>query len=203
MTATTTNRPAPRAKPCRASLVLLTCAALVGCGYDQAGAPPRNAVTAGGGGYQWRSLYREDVRTVAVPIFTNRTYRRNVEFRLTDSVIKYLESHTPWKVVPRERADTVLEGEVVSVKIDTISNDPRAAIPQEQLYTVVVNFTWKDLRTGQILVERRGFQQGGVHYGFEQSTSYYPTLGEGQFVASQQGVERLAAGIVQELQAEW
>ena len=32
---------------------------------------------------------------------------------------------------------------------------------------------------------------------------YYPTLGEGAFVGKQSGVERLAVGIVQELQAEW
>ena len=57
-----------------------------------------------------------------------------------------------------------------------------------------LDFTWKDLRTGKILVERRRF---------EQSTTYYPTLGEGQFVGSQQNVERLALAIVQEMQADW
>jgi hypothetical protein len=172
---------------------------VAGCGYEQTGAPPQSTV----GGYQWRSLYREDIRTVAVPIFTNRTYRRNLEFRLTDALIKQIEAHSPYKVVPRERAETVLEGEIVSVNIYTVSNDPRSAVPQEQLYTVVVDFTWKDQRNGRILVERRGFIQRGVHFGFEQSASYYPTLGEGQFIGSQQDVEGLARGIAQELQAEW
>src|SRR4051794_15275394 len=59
-------------------LLAVALTALPGCGYDQAGAPPHSTV----GGYQWRSLYREDIRTVAVPIFTNRTFRRNLEFRL-------------------------------------------------------------------------------------------------------------------------
>ena len=68
------------------------------------------------------------------------------------------------------------------------------AIPQEQLYAVTVNFTWKDLRTGRVLVDRRNFRQ---------TTTYYPTLGEGRFVGSQQAVERLALGIVQEMQADW
>jgi hypothetical protein len=31
-------------------------------------------------GYQWPSLYRSDVHTVAVPIFTNKSYYRGVEF---------------------------------------------------------------------------------------------------------------------------
>jgi hypothetical protein len=167
------------------ALGLLT--VLAGCGYSSVGSEPA-------GGYQWRSLYREDVKTVAVPIFANRDFHRGVEFSLSKALVSQLEAHSPYKVVPRERADTILEGEVVSVKLDTLSSDSRTAIPQEQIYAVTVNFTWKDLRTGRILVERRNFQQ---------TTPYYPTLGEGQFVGSQQAVERLALGIVQELQADW
>jgi hypothetical protein len=59
---------------------------------------------------------------------------------------------------------------------------------------VTVDVTGKDLKTGRILVERRNF---------EQTTTYYPTLGEGQFVGNQQSVEKLAMAIVQELQANW
>jgi hypothetical protein len=60
--------------------------------------------------------------------------------------------------------------------------------------TMVVTFTWKNLRTGQILVERRGF---------DQKASFFPTLGEGQTTGQQDAIERLAVGIVQELQADW
>jgi hypothetical protein len=163
-----------------------------GCGYEQSGAEPKAANEAGG--YKWRSLYRQDIGTVAVPIFTNKDFRRGVEFRLSKAVVNQLEANTPYKVVPRERADTILEGEITSISVNTISNDFDLAIPQEQLMTVSVNFVWKDLRTGQILVERRDF---------EQTAPYYPTLGEGEFVGSQQAVEKLALGIVQELQADW
>ena len=88
----------------------------------------------------------------------------------------------------------ILEGEITEIRVNTISNDYDLANPQEQLMTVVVNFVWKDLRSGQILVDRREF---------EQTAAYYPTLGEGEFAGSQQAVERLALGIVQELQADW
>jgi hypothetical protein len=159
----------------------------VGCGYSHSGSDPES-------GYQWRSLYREDVRTVAVPIFATKDFHRGVEITLSKALVNQLEAHSPYKVVPRERADTVLEGEVVSVTIDTLSLDSETAIPQEQLYVLTVNFTWKDLRTGRSLVERRNFQQ---------TATFYPTLGEGQFVGSQQAIERLALGIVQELQADW
>src|SRR5215212_1033198 len=116
---------------------------LTGCGYTHAGDDPS-------GSYQWRSLYREDVRSVAVPIFTNKTYRRGVEFALTKAVVTQVEAKSPYKVVPRERADTILEGQIVDIRLQNLSNDSTTAIPQEQLYVLTVDLIWKDLRTGRI-----------------------------------------------------
>ncbi|MGH7179135.1 MAG: LPS assembly lipoprotein LptE, partial [Tepidisphaeraceae bacterium] len=144
--------------------------------------------------YQWRSLYREDVKTVAVPIFQNKAFRRGVEFQLSRAVVQQIEAKSPYKVVPKDRADTILEGEITSLRLQDVSDDAQLAIPQEQLYVVTVDFVWKDLRTGRILVERRNFQQ---------TATFYPTLGEGEFVGSQQSVEQLALAIVQEMQADW
>jgi hypothetical protein len=177
------------------TIMLLVGAALAtsaaGCGYTQGNDGRKHATVAG---YQWRSLYRDDVKTVAVPIFQNRSFRRGVEFQLSKAIAGHLEATTPYKVAPRERADTILEGEISDIAIRTVSEDSRVAVPQEQLYIVRVNFTWKDLRTGKILAQRRRF---------EQSSTFYPTLGEGQFVGAQANVERLALAIVQELQADW
>ena len=169
-----------------ALFVSLLCA---GCGYhwagDSSGAEP---------GYGWKGLYRDDVATVAVPIFTNRTFYRGVEFDLSKAVISQLESRTPYKVADKERADTILEGEIIRVTVRTLSRNQFNALPQEQLYQVVVNFTWKDLRSGKILATR---------HNFEQTAPYYPTLGEDQFAGNQQNVERLALAIVEQLQADW
>lgn len=146
------------------------------------------------GGYSWSSLYRQDVRTVAVPIFRNIDYSRGDEFALTRALVQQLESRTPYKVVERERADTILEGEIVSVTLGGVSRDSLSSLPQEQLYIVTVNFTWKDLRSGQVLVERRGFQQ---------AVSMFPTLGESRDTGRQLNADALAVAIVQELQGDW
>lgn len=146
------------------------------------------------GGYRWKSLYRQDVSTVAAPIFVNRSFNQGIEFKLTKALVGQIESATPYKVVGRERADTILEGEIVAAGVNPVSRDTRTSIPQEQLVTLRVNFIWKDLRTGRILVQQKDF---------EQATTYYPTLGEGQFVGDQLAAERLAVGIVQSLQAPW
>lgn len=165
--------------------LLCACALLAGagCGYSN-----------GGDGYHWSSLYRQDVQTVHVPIFKNTTFNRGLEFALTKAVINKLEATTPYKVVGEDTADTILEGEITQVRMSYLSQDPQTALPQEKLMTVSLNFVWKDLHTGRILKQRRGF---------DQSVTYYPTLGEGEAVGSQDAVERLAVAVVHELQADW
>src|SRR5687768_11387625 len=139
----------------RAGVVIALVMMLSGCGY-KGGADSE--------GYQWSSLYRQDVRTVAVPIFTTRSFDRGAEFNLSQAVVKQIEATTPYKVVPRERADTILEGQVVDVQVGTLSTDTDAAVPQEQMLGLTIDFTWKDLRSGRILVERRGFEHSATYY---------------------------------------
>jgi hypothetical protein len=168
--------------------ILTSLLALSGCGYHISG----NAESEPG--YQWHTLYRGDIKTVAVPIFANRTFYQGVEFRLSKAIVNQIESQTPYKVVPRDRADTILEGEITNVRLRTVSRNYGSAVPQEQLYVAMVNFRWRDLRTGKVLIERRDY---------EQTAPYYPTLGEDMFAAEQLNVERLALAIVEELEADW
>lgn len=189
-------------RACFAAALLVICTAafiIAGCGYSQGDftqVDPSSSFDQYGHemGPTSRSLYRDDVRTVAVPIFANRSYERNLEFNLTKSIVNYIESSTPYKVVPKERADTILEGEITNVRIKTISQSPFNTQPQDQLLEIRCNFTWKDLRTGRILAQRRRFEQSGT---------YYPTLGEDRFVGAQLQIEHLATAIVQELQQDW
>jgi hypothetical protein len=145
-------------------------------------------------GYHWGSLYRDDVSTVAVPIFTSKDYHRGVEFEVSQALVAKIEEFTPYKVTDRDKADTILEGEIVSIQPLTLTVDPNTNTPQEQDYSIICNFTWKDLRTGKILVSKQNF---------EQTSTYFGILGEDQNVASQSAAERLAMGIVHEMQSAW
>ena len=170
------------------ALLMLVPLFVTGCGYHISGSPETEP------GYQWHSLYREDVKTIAVPIFANRTFYKHAEDQLTTALDKQIEAFTPYKIASRETADTILEGEIVRIRLRTISRDRVSAVPQEQMYVIVVNFRWRDLRTGKVLVERQDY---------EQTASFYPTLAEDQWVGQQQAMERLADAIVGELEAEW
>lgn len=157
-----------------------------GCSYQQSAADKS--------GYTHGNVFREGIRTIAVPAFGTKSYSRGDEVALSQALVTQIESRTPYKVVPVGKADTVLEGIVIGTGVGTVSADNFTALPQEQMYTISVDFTWKDLRTGQILVERRNFEQSGA---------YYPTMGEGRFTGRQSVAELLAASIVDELQGDW
>lgn len=175
------KRPGIAAALCAGALL-----GLAGCSYQQAEGDKS--------GYTHGSIFRADIRTVAVPAFGTKSFSRGDEMTLSQALVTQIESRTPYKVVSIERADTVLEGIVVGTGVGSVSTDSSTALPQEHLYTISVDFTWKDLRTGQILVDRRNF---------EQSSTYYPTMGEGRFTGRQAAAESLAAAIVDELQGDW
>lgn len=146
-------------------------------------------------GYSSQSLYRSDIRTVRVPIFQSRDFRRDLEFRLTEAIIKQIESATPYKVVDdRSRADTELTGEVHQVSQSVLANEYNTDLPQELHLVMSVSLAWKDLRSGELLVRRDRFQQ---------SAEYLPLAGESFQQGSQIAIDRIAATIVEQLEADW
>jgi Lipopolysaccharide-assembly len=144
-------------------------------------------------GYSTRPLYNSAYHTVAVPIFTNKSFRREWEFRLTEAVAKNIEYRTPYKLNSTDKADTVLTGEITDIQENVLTQRAGTILPQETEVTVIVNFTWKD-RNGRVLVERKGFNR---------SATEIMQTGERVTDAEQLAVERLAAAIVDQMQSEW
>jgi len=108
-------------------------------------------------GYAAVSAFSEDIRTIAIPIATNESFVRDVEFDLTDALIKEIEARTSWKVVSMARADTVLSTQIKRVDLDQISKSPVTGLGEEVLVRVSIDFQWKDYRSDATLAERRGF----------------------------------------------
>jgi hypothetical protein len=145
-------------------------------------------------GYTSKPAYNASVRTVCVPIWENHTFRREWEFRLTEAIDKNIEYRTPYKLAPRNEADTILTGEIVDIQEGVLTNRFGTDLPRESELTVVVNFVWKDLRSGKILVERKALNR---------SATEIPQQGERVEDAEQLAVERLATAIVDQMQADW
>jgi len=141
-------------------------------------------------------LFAEDVDSVAVPIFENRTFYREVEFKLTEALVKEIEQRTPYKVTDSGSADTILSGTVLSVDKKLLSRDFDAGVSQEVQVTVTVRFEWKDLRSGEIRRKRARIRGTGEHI---------PTRGVGEpfEVARHEAVDDLASRVVSALRSDW
>ncbi len=147
-------------------------------------------------GYAAASIYPQNIRSVAIPIFENHTYERDLEFELTDALIKEIETHTPYKVTAPDRADSVILGQIRTVRKDQLSKSTLTGLSEEVIVSVTIDFQWRDLRTDDRLVERRSFSGHGL---FVPSRPTSEPLELGQFAA----VQQLARDIVAEMQSDW
>src|SRR4051794_41522827 len=76
-------------------------------------------------GYQIRPPSYPDIRTVYVPVFRSLSFRRDVNFMLTELVQKEIEKRTKYKVVGTpEEADTILEGTINFSEKNLIVENP-------------------------------------------------------------------------------
>lgn len=152
---------------------------------------------AGAGcGYTTRELYPADVRSVGVPIFANRTFYRGLERDVTEALIKEIELRTPYKVARAAITDTELTGTIVDVRQKMISRRRPGNLPQEIEVSLVVDWTWKNQRSGEVIRSRQGFESVG---------RYRPTqpIGDAFESAQHEAAQRLAADIVSAMRADW
>ena len=153
------------------------------------------ACLAAGCGYTTASLYRTDVRSVVVPIFSSREFRRELEFDLSRQIVKTIETRTPYKVIQdRGRADTELRGEVLELQTPVISENLDTDQPIDVQVTLVCWFEWKDLRTGEILASSKRLSASGTAA---------KAVGENLDSATAEATRRLAELIVESMEKKW
>jgi len=126
-------------RPLALGLVLLA-AALAGCGYSFRGNLP------------------EHIQTVAIPVFANKTGEPAVENFLTSAVVEAFSTNGRLRVVQREDADAILEGEVVSYSLESIAYDSRANVRQYRL-VVTMNLRFRDVRRNTVLFEEQHLRE--------------------------------------------
>ena len=165
-------------------LVMAMIPALAGCATD----PER--------GYAAASTFSGEYRTIAIPIFTNDTFERGIEYDVTDAIIKEIESRTPYKVVSSARADTTLIGRIRRIERQQLSKSRQTGLTEEMILRVTIDFEWKNLRTNKPIVLRRSFTGTGL---FVPSNPTAEPIDLGRFAAARQ----LARDIVDEMRADW
>lgn len=157
-------------------LMALACLGMTGCGYSH------------------KTVYPQDVSSVQVKMFNNRTFYRGVEFDLTEALVKEVELRTPYKVVSSTAADTILEGTIVNITQQQLSRRRHGGLPQEMELQLMVDYTWRNVRTGKVLSDRKGLVVVG---------RYVPTLGEPLPQGQNEAIQKMATQIVSNMAGAW
>jgi len=171
------------------ALMLLTLAA----GF----APLGGCAISASEGYVFDTGYRKDIRSVSTPVFENRTFEHGVEARLAEALAKELNRVTPYAVTSSASdADSSITGVIKAVHRRQLSINRDSGLGQEMAMEIVIDFQWRDNRTGKTILARRNFRGAGT---------YIPTPGasERTRIGEEGAVASVVEGIVAELRADW
>lgn len=147
-----------------------------------------------GCGYSSQSLYRPGISSVHVEIFESKEFRRDLEFMLTEAVKKRIATDSPYRVAAREKADTILRGEVLEQRQAAFAPDFATRLPRDKQLNLVVRVEWKDLRTGQVLLDQPLLIS---------AVDYLPAAGETERFGQEKAIDRLASKIVARMYDDW
>jgi hypothetical protein len=146
-------------------------------------------------GYSDESLFPEEVSSVYLEMFDSQSYRRGVEYELSDALAKRIEVETPYKIISsRDRADTVISGKILSINESWLSTEREVgrALEKEVEVRAVVN--WKNLKTGELLIDNQSVSA---------SASFSEWQSQGFAYASTLAANNLARRIVELMEKEW
>lgn len=95
-----------------------------------------------------------NVRTIAVPMFQNQTFRFKIEQSLTAAVIHEFLTRTRYRVQSeQEGSDAVLQGIVTTISSGPIVFDPNSGRTTKVLLTVGVRVSLADSKTGKPILQ--------------------------------------------------
>lgn len=149
-------------------------------------------VLAGCAGYRNDSLFPEGTRRIAVPVFDNETFFRQIELDLTRSVCDEIRSRPGVYLVDESQADVILQGTITDVEQRVLSITRRER-PTESSATTEVRCRVVDAETGRLMKE----------FSERERVDFALAAGEGLLTAQREAFYELARKIVFQLEADW
>ncbi len=124
-------------------MAAVLCLAMTACGYHTGGHASRLPT---------------DVKTIAVPMFTNQTQSYRVEQVLTAAVVREFVTRTKFRVLPEvsNDADATLRGVVTSAAAAPLTYDSQNGRASTALVTVTMRVSLVD-RKGMVLFENPNY----------------------------------------------
>ena len=139
--------------------------------------------------------------TLGTPMVPGVRTVRNLDYLLTEAVQKEVRTRSGYRLDEAETADTILRGKIVEIRKNPLVEN-RFDDPREIQLMVGAEVTWIDRRSGQIL-QQQTFPLGPELTQHASNVSFAPEVGQSLATAQQESATRLAARIVDLMEAQW
>lgn len=155
-----------------------------------------------GCGYTRKTVLPENIQSIHVETLKNKiamsrlyAYEPGLEIKITNAIIRRLHQDGNLKVASREKADAILEGDLIGFDQEGLRFTGLERIEEYRLY-VVVGLRLKNAKTGDIMWEEPNFSG---------DASYF-VLGPravSRTEAADRAIERLAHNAVDRIVEDW
>ena len=158
--------------------------------------------SSAGCGYSRQTVIPGNLKTIYVETFKNKipidaiyAYEPGLEIKITNAVIRRLHRDGNLKVVSREEADAVLEGDLIEFSQGGLRFTGLERIEEYRLF-VVVALTLREVKTGKVLWEEQNFSGDESYF---VTGSRAGSLGD----AADKAIDSLARNVVDRITEDW
>jgi outer membrane lipopolysaccharide assembly protein LptE/RlpB len=139
-------------------VALLAIVSLPGCGYHVAGKASR---------------LPQDVHTIAVPTFQNKSQTYRIEAKLTAAVVREFNARTQYRIVSDPaNADATMRGSVLSTQIEPLTYDSRTGRASSGVITIRMSVTLTG-GNGEVLFRNPNYLFRDEYQASEQVSSFF------------------------------
>ena len=160
-------------------------------------------VALSGCAYSSRNALPPHLKTIAVPVFHNKTYvedyTRKIEVEVTESVRNAVVQAGELKLANREDADLILEGEVTKMEREILRVD-RYGEPAEVRLTIRARISIYDVKEAKYMVKNQLVTNSEKK---NESGVYNLRRGEYEKLGRDQGIEDLGRIIARRVTERW
>ena len=154
-----------------------------------------------GCGYMFGPSNVPGVRTIHVPVFQTDSFRRNLDYLLTEAVQTEIKTRSGYRLADAATADTILQGRIVDIRKTPLS-ETRFDDPREVQLMIGVEMSWIDRRNGRVL-QQQVFPVSPQLAQHSSQVSFAAEVGQSLATAQQESVRRLASRIVDLTEMPW
>ena len=103
-----------------------------------------------------------EIRSIAIPTFTNGTYEAGIETIVTNAILGELIHDRRVKIEGEDEADAIMEGTVTSFATSSVAYDPMGMVLEYRTW-ITLDVILKRNKKGEILWSKRGLSESDVY----------------------------------------